>query len=65
MPTLVIGARYDTMDPAHMKMMADSPPDGRYLHCANGSHMAMNDDQAVYFTGLIDSLHSIGRPGIP
>ena len=56
-PTLVIGARHDTMDPAHMKMMAGLLPHGRYLYCPNGSHMAMYDDQAVYFTGLIDFLH--------
>jgi proline iminopeptidase len=62
-PTLVIGARYDTMDPAHMEMMASRLPRGRYLHCPNGSHLAMYDDQAVYFTGLIDFLHSITRHG--
>jgi proline iminopeptidase len=59
-PTLVIGARYDTMDPAHMEMMAARLPAGRYLYCPNGSHLAMYDDQAVYFAGLIDFLHSIG-----
>jgi proline iminopeptidase len=59
-PTLVIGARYDTMDPAHMEMMAGRLLAGRYLHCPNGSHLAMYDDQAVYFAGLIDFLHSIG-----
>ena len=58
-PALVIGARYDTMDPAHMKMMATRLPRGRYLYCPDGSHMAMYDDQAVYFTGLIDFLHDI------
>jgi len=58
-PALVIGARYDTMDPAHMEMMARSLPKGRYLHCPNGSHLAMYDDQAVYFAGLIDFLHDL------
>jgi proline iminopeptidase len=58
-PTLVIGARYDTMDPAHMEMMAGHLPAGRYLHCPLGSHLAMYDDQAVYFAGLIEFLHSI------
>jgi proline iminopeptidase len=58
-PTLVIGARHDTMDPVHMGMMAHRLPRGRYLHCPDGSHMAMYDDQAVYFTGLIDFLHDI------
>jgi len=62
-PTLVIGARYDTMDPAHMEMMAGRLPRGRYLYCPNGSHLAMYDDQAVYFTGLIDFLHDITSHG--
>jgi len=55
-PTLVIGAQHDTMDPAHMKMMAARLPRGRYLHCPDGSHMAMYDDQHMYFAGLIDFL---------
>ncbi|HXW82010.1 MAG TPA: proline iminopeptidase-family hydrolase, partial [Acidimicrobiales bacterium] len=52
-PTLVIGARYDTMDPAHMEMMAGRLPAGRYLYCPEGSHLAMYDDQATYFDGLV------------
>jgi len=55
-PTLVIGAQHDTMDPAHMKAMASRFPKGRYLYCPNGSHMAMYDDQETYFGGLIDFL---------
>jgi proline iminopeptidase len=55
-PTLVIGARHDTMDPAHMEMMAGRLPRGHYLYCPDGSHMAMYDDQAVYYAGLIDFL---------
>jgi proline iminopeptidase len=55
-PTLVIGARYDSMDPGHMEMMARRLPNGRYLYCPNGSHLAMYDDQETYFGGLIDFL---------
>jgi proline iminopeptidase len=51
-PTLVIGAQHDTMDPKHMEMMAKTVQRGRYLYCPNGSHMAMYDDQAAYFAGL-------------
>ena len=58
-PTLVIGARHDTMDPGHMEMLAGRLPQGRYLYCPDGSHLAMYDDQAVYFAGLIDFLHSL------
>jgi proline iminopeptidase len=58
-PTLVIGARHDTMDPAHMRAMAERLPHGRYLHCAAGSHLAMYDDQQTYFSGLIDFLYDL------
>ena len=58
-PTLVIGGRHDTMDPAYMEMMASHLPRGRYLYCPNGSHLAMYDDQKVYFAGLTDFLHDI------
>ena len=52
-PCLVIGAQYDTMDPEHLEWMAGVMQNGRYLHCPNGSHMAMYDDQQVYFQGLV------------
>jgi proline iminopeptidase len=55
-PTLVIGAQHDTMDPAFMADMARRLPNGRHLHCPNGSHLAMYDDQETYFAGLIDFL---------
>ncbi|WP_266169433.1 proline iminopeptidase-family hydrolase [Dyella subtropica] len=51
-PTLVIGAQYDTMDPAYMAAMAKKLPQGRFLLCPKGSHMAMYDDQRTYFDGL-------------
>jgi proline iminopeptidase len=58
-PTLVIGARHDTMDPAHMEMMAGRLPAGRYLYCPNGSHLAMYDDQQAYFAGLVGFLRDL------
>lgn len=60
MPTLVIGAEHDTMDPAHMRAMAGALPRGRYLHCPQGSHMAMVDDQITYMQGLVDFLLDVG-----
>jgi proline iminopeptidase len=60
-PTLVIGAAHDTMDPAHMEEVARRLPRGSYLHCPNGSHMAMYDDQEVYFEGLVDWLRRLAR----
>jgi proline iminopeptidase len=61
-PTLVIGARHDTMDPAFMAAMARRLPQGRYLECPDGSHLAMWDDAEVYFRGLIDFLRDLATP---
>lgn len=58
-PTLVIGARYDTMDPKHMEWMAGVVQKGRYLYCPNGSHMAMYDDPGVYYRGLIEFIQDV------
>jgi proline iminopeptidase len=60
-PTLVIGAQHDTMDPEHMRQMAERLPAGTYLHCPDGSHLAMYDDQETYFAGLIDFLLGLGQ----
>ncbi len=60
-PTLVIAGRYDTMDPKHMEWMSHAFPKGRYLYCANGSHMSMYDDQKTYFAGLIRFLNDVNR----
>ena len=58
-PALVIGARHDTMDPAHMEEMANRLPHGSYLYCPEGSHLALYDDQATYFAGLLQFLHGL------
>ncbi|MFN5374810.1 MAG: proline iminopeptidase-family hydrolase [Chitinophagaceae bacterium] len=56
-PTLVIGAQHDTMDPEHMKWMSTQFKNGTYLYCEKGSHMAMYDDQETYFKGLINYIN--------
>jgi len=58
-PTLVIGAQYDTMDPEHMKWMSKQVQNGSYLYCPNGSHMCMYDDQDTYLNGLIKFIKAI------
>ena len=58
-PTLVIGATHDTMDPEHMRWMSEQLPQGKYLHCPDGSHLAQFDDPEHYFPGLIEFLHSL------
>jgi len=58
-PTLTIGARYDTMDPKHMEMMASKVQKGRYLYCPNGSHLAIYDDQKTYMDGVAQFIHDV------
>jgi proline iminopeptidase len=58
-PTLVIGATYDSMDPAHMEMVASRIPGARFHLCRNGSHMSMYDDQESYFDGLVTFIEDI------
>jgi proline iminopeptidase len=55
-PTLSIGAKYDTMDPKHMEWISTQVKNGTYLYCAKGSHMSMYDDQQTYMKGLIKFL---------
>jgi proline iminopeptidase len=46
-----------------MEQMAAALPQGRYLYCPDGSHLALYDDQQVYFAGLVDFLQSLtGQP---
>lgn len=58
-PTLVIGAKYDTMDPKYMEWMSKQLPKGEFLFCPNGSHSCLYDDQQVYFDGLIKFIKSV------
>lgn len=51
-PTLMIGARYDTMDPRAMEEQSRMVKKGRYLYCPNGSHLSMWDDQQVFMSGV-------------
>jgi proline iminopeptidase len=58
-PTLAVGARYDTMEPAQMQKIANGVKKGRYLFCPNGSHFDMYDDQSVYMTGIIQFIADV------
>lgn len=58
-PTLMIGAKFDTMDPAAMEEQSKLVQKGRYLYCPNGSHLSMWDDQQVFMTGVIRFIHDV------
>ena len=58
-PVLTIGARYDTMDPEHMKWMSTQVQHGSYLYCPQGSHLSMWDDQAHFYPGVIGFIRAV------
>jgi len=58
-PVLTIGGQYDTMDPKQMEWMSTEVQNGTYLHCPNGSHWSMYDDQETYFNGVTGYINSL------
>lgn len=58
-PTLMIGAKYDTMDPKAMEEQSKLVQKGRYLYCPNGSHLSMWDDQKIFMQGVISFIHDV------
>jgi proline iminopeptidase len=58
-PTLTIGSKYDTMDPKHMEWISTEVQNGRFLYCANGSHLSQYDDQKTYINGVIRFLKDV------
>jgi proline iminopeptidase len=58
-PTLVIGAQYDSMDPRHMEWMSKQMPHARYLYIPDAGHFAEYDNPQVYFPGVITFLKDV------
>ena len=58
-PTLMIGAKHDTMDPKAMEEQSKLVQRGRYLYCPNGSHLAMWDDQQVFMNGVVKFIKDV------
>lgn len=58
-PTLMIGAKHDTMDPKAMEEQSKLVQKGRYLYCPDGSHLAMWDDQRVFMNGVIKFIRDV------
>lgn len=60
-PTLIIGATHDTMDPNHLEWMSKEVQKGRFLLCPNGSHLSQYDDPEHFFPGLIQFIHQVDQ----
>ncbi|MEO6902179.1 MAG: proline iminopeptidase-family hydrolase [Bacteroidia bacterium] len=57
-PTLMLGAKYDTMDPKSMEWMAKEVQQGRSV-TTNGSHLSQFDDPETYFPALIKFIKDV------
>lgn len=57
-PTLMLGGKYDTMDPEYMKWMATQVQNGRSF-TTNGAHLSQFDDAENYFSGLIKFIKDV------
>jgi proline iminopeptidase len=63
-PTLMIGAKYDTMDPNAMEAQSKLVQKGQYLYCPNGSHLSMWDDQQVFMNGVVKFIKETDAGGL-
>jgi proline iminopeptidase len=60
-PTLVLGGRYDTMNPDDLVQMSRRMPNASAFICERGSHLSMYDDQQAYFSALLPFLSRVTR----
>jgi proline iminopeptidase len=58
-PTLLLVGRHDTMRVDDIRRMGRAIPRSRVAVCENGSHLAMYDDQQVYFRHLLGFLKDV------
>ncbi|MCG2419299.1 proline iminopeptidase-family hydrolase [Aequorivita sp. F47161] len=59
-PTLMIGGKYDTMDPKYMEWMSTQVQNGRSL-TVNSGHVSQYDDPETYFSGLIKFIKDVNN----
>ena len=62
-PTLMIGGKYDTMDPKYMEWMSTQVQKGRSV-TTNGSHLSQCDDPENYFNGLIKFIKDVNEENL-
>lgn len=58
-PSLVMGARFDEMNPKSVEREAKLIPDARLFMSETGSHLAMWDDQKNYFGALLGFMNNL------
>jgi proline iminopeptidase len=58
-PTLMVGAKFDTMDPEAMEAQSKAVKNGKFLYCPYGSHFCMWDDQKIFMNGVINFIKEV------
>lgn len=58
-PTLMVGAKHDTMNPEAMEAQSKAVKNGQYLFCPNGSHLCLWDDQQIFMEGVIKFIKEV------
>jgi proline iminopeptidase len=58
-PSLLVGARFDTMKATDIEKMGALIPRSRVAICEQGSHCAMYDDQEAYFRHLLQFIGDV------
>lgn len=58
-PTLVMAAEYDTMNPAELKWMSEQMPQGQYHVCPDAGHVTWYDAPECYFPALIKFIKDV------
>lgn len=59
-PTLMLGAKHDTMDPKYMEWMATEVQNGSSV-TTSGSHLSQFDDPKTYFSALVKFIKNVDR----
>lgn len=58
-PTLVLGAKHDSMSLKDQEEMGNRIPNAEVAICENGSHLSMWDDPDNYFTFIKNFIHQV------
>ena len=59
-PTLMLGAKHDTMDPKYMEWMATEVQNGRSI-TTNGSHLSQFDDPETFFPAVVNFIKDVDK----
>ncbi|BAQ56659.1 proline iminopeptidase-family hydrolase [Lactobacillus acetotolerans] len=60
-PALVLGGKYDSMNPEEIKALAKRLPNGQAHICPNGSHFSIFDDQKDYFSAISKFINEVEK----